>query len=221
MRRYHGLNKEAWWYDHPYRRTPLAQELESLARVMATCNAWHLFFERFYRRLVRMKGYFQWFNENQYFRESYIDTELPAADLQKALRRMCRPGVKVEMPLRDCLFDSRAWVVLPLSAFVDIPEDGAPIVHFSARKTPWVVSQERFTLAHKIKDGKRFALLTFDHPQLHSRFEGKAYVTEDTFPRETTREDMMAKMMSAAVEKLTPYCVTIECPPSGQDKGAK
>ena len=214
------IEKEAWWYRRSGTHTAIGREREKLAQVAAVCDAWNQFFQLHTRRLARIKGYLQWFNEHQYFKTSYIDVECSEAALQKTLAKMVFPGVIIPKPIRRELFDSRAWVEFPLSSFVSIPEKWAPSVQFGLAHTPWEVSSECFSLSHNLKadwpgasSRKRFAVLTFNHPQLHPRFNGCAWVAEQTFPREATRQELLAEMMQAAEETLQPYLVTIQYPP--------
>lgn len=195
------------------------------------CDAWRQFLQSdTVKSFKRLKGNCIWFNRYEYFDKLIAEFDCTERTLRAVIKDLLLPEHR-ERPidfLRSDIYDARAWAHIPLNWFVDGLEsfnergekskrrwqyevllaNEIPEVQFGIRK-PWTVSRDCFTLHHRIKDGGRFAEMTFAHPLIDSRFENRRWVADGKFPREATRQEMTATLFVEVEEKCSRHLVTI------------
>jgi hypothetical protein len=208
----HPSDKMAWWLERPLESEPFESQLNDLAMIAARCDAWRQFFEKSSAKLSSLDGYFQWFNKHDLFSVSYLEVDCPELELQSTLKSiLIDPTAAIEFRRWE-LSDSRAWAAFPLSAFVPIEGQEVPLLHIGRKQTPWAVSAECFKVSHRLKNGGRFAVMTFHHPDLHMRFKGAQWAEDGMFPRETTRSELRSALLSQVRDRLRGSLVTITEP---------
>lgn len=213
------------WPHREYRR-----EMQDLYSLGARCDAWRQFMQSdVLKRLRKLKGYFIWFNRYEYFDKLIAEFDCSETALRRVIKSLMREEYReqaFEFSRAD-IFDKRAWAHLPLSWFVaglddfNTRDEGkqrwqheilaaneVPELQIGVN-LPMTVTANCFTLTHRLKNGKRFAQMTFNHPSLDSRFRGKRWVADRVFPREATRAEMYTELMKEATEKCRAYDVTI------------
>ncbi len=213
-----------------------AREIEDLYKVGARCDAWRAFLNSdTVKKLKRVKGYILWFNKWEHFDKLLCEFECTEKKLRAVIKSIMRPGH--EMPIefiRTDIYDAKGWTRLPLSCFAEIEncnertgeehwqyeileKNEMPIVQFGL-PMPWTVSRDCFTLTHCLKDDiaqgvccrRRHAVMTFNHPQLDRRFDGKRWVADMIFPRESKRKEMTEKLFAKVKAECAKHLVTIK-----------
>ena len=206
-----------------------ARRLAEFTSMAVRCDAWRGFFTSpAFKSMNRMKGHIIWFNRSEAF--DNLSCEFPCSEqrLIKSLKGVMRRDCGEISFRRNDIYDKRAWAYLPLDMFVDVEgmkprmsepcsgyrgetviliENEMPLLCFSVPK-PWVVEESCFTLHHRIREGRRFAEMTFAHPYLDSRF-GKRWVADGWFAKETKRAEMYDTLLSEVKEKCVGHLVTI------------
>jgi hypothetical protein len=213
------------WCNWPHRENKRGPD--DLYKVGVRCDAWRSFLQsETIAKLKKIKGSVIWFNKYEYFDKLICEFDCSEKKLRSVIESLMRRGHEkpVEFLRRD-IYDARAWAYLSLSCFAGI--DGCnersgknhwqheilkyneiPVVQFGI-KLPWVVSRSCFTLTHRLKNGERFAIMTFDHPQLDLRFDSKRWVGKETFPRETTRKEMTEHLFATVESECAKHLVAI------------
>lgn len=178
--------------------------------------------------LHKIKGRIIWFNRYEYFDNLICEFPCSEKKLREVITGIMRPGHELSVEFtRNDIYDSRAWAYLPLDCFVDVQginkrisrkrgwqhdtldRNEMPVAHFGI-DLPWVVSRDCFKLAHRLKDGGRFAEMTFAHPYLDPRFNNLRWVADGQFQREATRAEMESDLFSKVEERCKKYKVTIK-----------
>lgn len=203
------------------------RELDDLFKVGARCDAWRSFLKsKTVAALRQIKGHVIWFNRYEHFETLICEFDCTESKLTAVIKGLMLPKSReiVEFVRRD-IYDARAWAYLPLGCFTKttgfnkrtdtermqydvLALNEMPIVQFGIRK-PWVVTRDCFTLRHRIKDGGRFAEMTFAHPQLDTRFRNLRWVADGMFPREAKRADIEAVLFAKVREEAANYLVSI------------
>jgi len=207
---------------------PNWRETDDLYKVGARCDAWRTFFKsETIAKLKKIKGRVIWFNRYEYFDKLICEFDCSEKKLRAVIKSLIIPGR--EMPImfvRKDIYDARAWAYLPLSCFAEIngcnersdknhwqydilKSNEMPVIQFGLKKK-WVVDMGCFKIKHRLKDGMRFAVMTFEHSQLDSRFDGKRWVAEQMFPRETTKEEMTEALFAKVKAECVKHIVTIK-----------
>lgn len=195
------------------------------------CDAWRTFLTSdTVRAFKRLKGQCIWFNRYEYFDKLIAEFDCTERSLRRVITARLLPEFQ-DRPIefvRNDIYDARAWAHIPLNWFVDglaplserdpnpgprwqyevLAANEVPDVQLGIKK-PWAVSRDSFSLRHRLKNGSRFALMTFAHPQLDRRFQGKRWVADGTFSREATRAVMFAHLFAEVAEKCGRHLVTI------------
>ncbi len=201
--------KKPNWIIWPHRE--YQQQIDDLYRMGAICDAWRRFMQSgTLKALKRVKGYFGWFNRYDYFNSLYVEFEVSEKALRKAITSLLLPEHKDKAYefRRIDIYDARAWAILPLNWFVETDLREVPSLHLGI-KLPLVVERSNFHLSHRLKDGGRFAVMTFNADFLDRRFEGKRWVAEHMFPREATRAEMQANLFQVVERECAKCMVTI------------
>jgi len=156
--------------------------------------------------------------------EALVVSALTPKYIQRLRHPKGRPAITF---LRDDLYDARAWCRIPLDHFIPIPSGGftarthddshsgyvlkhneMPVLQFGLQ-LPWIVSRDCFTLTHRLKDGGRFAEMFFKHPQLNPRFQGRRWVADQNFPRNTTGQHMEETLIALVQANAPKYLFAI------------
>ena len=216
------------WYNWPNRE--YARTLAEFTSMAVRCDVWRAFFvSPAFKSMNRMKGRIIWFNRSEAFDKLICEFPCSEQGLIKVLKGVMRRDCGEISFRRNDIYDKRAWMYLPLDMFVDVEgmkprmpenysmgyrhetqvliENEMPLLCFSVPK-PWVVEESCFTLHHRIREGRRFAEMTFAHPYLDSRF-GKRWVADGWFAKETKRAEMYDTLLSEVKEKCVGHLVTI------------
>jgi len=214
------------WCNWPY--PGYKRDINDLAKVGARCDAWRSFFESpAHAKLQKVKAHVIYFNKYEYFDKLICEFDCSEKKLRNIIESLMRPGHEAPVNfVRKDIYDARAWSYLPLTCFVEIngcnersgkrlwqwevlEHNEVPIIQFGIR-LPWIVSRSCFTLTHRLKHGARYAVMTFYHDLIDSRFNGKRWVGEEMFPREATRKEMMEHLFAKVEKECAKHLVTIE-----------
>lgn len=212
------------WCNWPHRENK--RDPGDLNKVSARCDAWRSFLQsETIAKLKKMKGNCIWFNKYEYFDKLICEFDCSEKRLRSVVKSLMRSGheVPVDFTRRD-IYDARAWAYISLSCFAKIDGNGRsgasyyssdvlkhneiPVVQFGI-KQPWTVSRSCFTLAHRLKNDKRYAIMTFNHPQLDLRFDGKRWVADGMFPRKATRKEMTEYLFAKVKNECAKHLVNI------------
>ena len=202
-----------------------ARGIEDLEIMGMRCDAWRDFLSSETAAMFKkLKGSIIWFNKYQYFDKLICELGCSEKTAIKTIESLMRPGYIVLVDfVRNDIYDSRAWAEIPLICFADIQgnersgdyfgyelhKNEMPVIQFGLKKK-WVVDMGCFKIKHRLKDGMRFAVMTFEHSQLDSRFDGKRWVAEQMFPRETTKEEMTEALFAKVKAECVKHIVTIK-----------
>jgi hypothetical protein len=124
---------------------------------------------------------------------------------------------------RTSIHDLRAWATFPLSCFTEaegfndwkdfklwqddiLKFNPMPKFQIGINKK-WVVAEKCFKFSHKLKldhkswpvEKKRYAQISFDHPQLDRRFENNQHVVSGFFDRNKSISDVREMLMVEAI----------------------
>jgi hypothetical protein len=187
-----------------------AREVDELHKLSSRIDAWKLFLNSStIRKLHKLKGHAIWFNRYEFFERMICEFDCSEKALREAICSMLRPKKRLDVRFhRNDIYDARAWCRLPLSCFIEVKGSEVPVIDFGV-KLPWVVTRDCFTLTHRLKRWFRFAEMTFNHPQLNPRFEGRRWVADSRFPKEATRQEMTEALMADVKAKCAGHMVTI------------
>ena len=205
-----------------------ARDLEDLYKVGARVDAWRIFFQSpAIEVLKNLGGYIQWFNKHEHFENFICEFECSEEVATRAISGLMRPGH--EYPIffeRNDIYDSRAWCQLPLDCFVvadgfnartndDVCQhqvleyNQMPMLTLGIKVKQWTVSRTDFTFSHKLKNGERFAQISFNHHQLRPNFKGRRWCADGIFERSATRQQMEAALFAKVREKCKRHHVEI------------
>lgn len=180
-------------------------------RTGARCDAWRSFLHsENLAKLKRLKGHVLWFNQYEHFEKLIMEFDCTEAQLRRAIAKIVRPQFRDTAFVfkRADIYDARAWAYLPLNWFAEIDEREIPVVQFGL-KLPVSVSRRDFTLTHRLKDGGRFAEMTFSATWLDHRFRGQRWCADGRFSKEATRAEMTASLFSRVEKQCRFHLVTI------------
>lgn len=216
------------WCDWPNRERKHGSSY--LYRFSARCDAWKIFLQsKTIAKLKKLKGSCIYFSKYEYFDKLICEFDCSETKLTNLIKSLMRKDHESPVDfLRDDIYDARAWASFPLNCFAeldgcnersgkdrwgsDILEyDEMPFVQFGI-PLPWVVARSCFTLAHKlIENGaRRYAKMTFKHPQLSYHFDAKGrWAGEKIYPRKATRKEMEQDLFSRMKNELTKHLVRI------------
>lgn len=215
------------WCDNP--DTENSRELSDLYKVGRRVDAWRDFFHsRTVDMLMRLDGAILWFNRWEYFDRLICEFDCSKEIAVETITGLMIAGHELPMDfIRNDIYDSRAWCNLPLDCFVDahgfsertcddIPQyevlkyNQMPILQLGIKKVEWTVTLDCFTFSHKLKDGERFAQITFDHPQLRAHFKGRRWCADGKFDRSATRKQMEDALFAKVITECQKYQVEIK-----------
>jgi len=216
---------EAPWCSWPHRENQ--RDPGDFKKTCARCDAWREFLKsETIEKFKKIKGNAIWFNRYEYFDKLICEFDCSETKLRATIESLMRHDHRVSVVfVRNDIYDARAWAYLPLSCFSELSgcknrgekriwqsdiltRNEIPVVQFGI-KLPWTVKRACFTLAHRLKADGRIAIMTFKHPQLDRRFNGKRWAAERMFPRDTTRAEMTKALFVEIENECAKHLVTI------------
>lgn len=215
--------KTKGWCDSPY----YIREISDLYKVGSRVDAWREFLLS--EKIDVLKGLNMSvcsFNQHSMFDRLIIMLDCAESEAIAGLKSIMRQELECGIEFRRrSIHDVRAWAYLPLSCFADAQgfndrsewdNEGfqSDVLKFNLMpcfqigiNKEWIVSKDCFVFSHKLKIDKkyhpsvrkRFAQISFNHPDLDQRFEGNQHVSDGMFPVDrdiaAIREELMAQAM--------------------------
>lgn len=210
------------WCDSPY----YVRELTDLYIVGSRVDVWRNFLLSDKIDVLReLEMSVCSFNRYSMFDRLIIMLNCSEDEAVKGIRSIMLDGDDTPIEFRrNSIHDDRAWAWLPLSCFTDAQgfndwdrdkelwQDDIlkfnPMPQFQIGiKKQWVVSPDCLVFSHKLKvdkkswphEKKRFAQVSFNHPDLDRRFKGNQHVVDGFFHSDKAipevREELTAKAM--------------------------
>jgi hypothetical protein len=201
--------------------------LSDLGQVGFRCDAWRAFLESdTAAQFAKLKGHILWFNRYESFDKLLMEFTCSRKALRTAILSLMRPGnvLPVSFVRRD-IYDSRGWATFPLTCFVPVeglqprthepqwqsevlPLGEVPEISFGI-PMPWMVSQDCFSLHQRTKRGQRLTVMTFDHPSLDRRFNGRRWCAEMVFAAGTPSSEKRERLLETVRRECKKHMVTI------------
>ena len=205
----HDTERPDWcgWPDKEY-----AREIDDLYAMGAACDAWRLFLtSRSLTEFKRLKGYFGWFQQHDFFSKLNVECDCSEKRLRRVIYdlRLFLFQVEPYKFLRNDIYDSRAWAVIPLRHFVEVDTRVEPMIHFGLR-LPWTVSASCFKMIRRTKRRKQLDTMVFIHPQIDGRFGGQRWCADRVYVPGVPVAERFAALLDDVREQAAKYLVTIE-----------